>query len=660
MKCIPAITPGPPVLDAETFQRLLAAAHILQECNDRGGQKFKVGYPGLSDGTIAQNAPVQIAPLTPQAAEVPVPNRPQEQLIVQAGVEPLRPQSDGFIPLETTRQFSILAAQLEDLNHRVRRDSEWPRLPAALETEVPGYEVNADQVGVPFEQPKSGATQLVPLGDVPSRRSYLPHRIVRRGISQGKEFFWTTATTFAVAAVLFLLLGASIYPLSPFPVGVSPSSEVVPQQTPFHRTIATESSPTKSAEPLVLSDQPPARAANSGSSEKRVVKSNSRHSTFGNDAHLVAEENARVVSEIENRIRADRRLQMTRVQVRVSNGIVTLFGDVGSDAERVAAAQDAARIGGIEALVNNLQVITKPQGPTGTLQKPSASVAPILGGPVAESSKAEAISSSTSRGTMAHPTDSKVLGVSSNSSPVSTSATPFSEPEQITLPYGTVLAVRLTETLSSDLNQPGDTFLASLASPLVVGDRVIVPEGASIKGKIVDARNAKRFRGKSALVVEVTHLTYNGRTYELRSSQYSKQGASRNAYAAAAITGGAGVGAIIGTVLGRGKGAAIGAALGAAAGTGVQAVTKPASVELSAESVLSLQLETPLKVIRSSTLQRVQSAGPNFSQDSLSSDDRPVLKHRAGSPSPDTNTNTPGASPTSNKVSQRAAPPRHN
>jgi len=260
-----------------------------------------------------------------------------------------------------------------------------------------------------------------------------------------------------------------------------------------------------------------------------------------------------------------------------------------------------------------------------------------------------------------HPTDSKVLGMSSSSSPVSTSAPPpFIEPEQITLPYGTVLAVRLTETLSSDLNQRGDTFLASLASPIVVGDRVIVPEGASVKGKIVDARNAKLFRGKSALVVEVTHLTYNGRTYELRSSQYSKRGASRNAYAAAAITGGAGVGAIIGTVLGRGKGAAIGAALGAVAGTGVQAVTKPASVELSAESVLSLQLETPLKVIRSSTLQRVQSAGPDFSPGSLSSDDRPVLKHRAGSPLPDTNTNTTGASPTSDKSSQQAPSPRHN
>ncbi len=660
MKCIPIITRGRPVLDEETFQRLLAAAHILQECNDGERQKFMVGYPGRSGGTIAHNAPVQTAPLTPQAAEVPIPNRPQGQLIVKAGVEPLAPQSNGIISPETARPFRILASQLEALNHQVRRDSEWPRLPAALETEIPGYEVIADQTGARFEQPQSGSTQVVPLGDVPSGRSYWPHRIVRRRVSQGNEFFWTTATMFAVAAFLFLLLGASIHTLSPFPGGVSPSAEVVQQQTPFPRTITTESSPTKSAEPLVLSDQPPARAANSGSSEKRVVKSDSRHSTFGSEAHLVAEENARVASEIENRIRADRRLPMTRVQVRVSNGIVTLFGNVASDAERVAAAQDAGRIGGVEALVNKLQVITKPQSPT--LQKPSASVAPILGGPVAESSKAEAISSSASRGTMAntHSTNSKVLGASSSSSPVSTSATPFSETEQITLPYGTVLAVRLTETLSSDFNQRGDTFLANLASPIVIGDRVIVPEGASVKGKIVDARNAKRFRGKSTLVVEVTHLTYNGRTYELRSSQYSKQGASRNAYAAAATTGGAGVGAIIGTVLGRGKGAAIGATLGAVAGTGVQAVTKPASVELSAESVLSLPLETSLKVIRSSTLQRVQSAGPDFSQDSLSSDDRPVLKNRAGSPLPETNTNTPEASPTSNKGSQQAPPPRHN
>ena len=198
------------------------------------------------------------------------------------------------------------------------------------------------------------------------------------------------------------------------------------------------------------------------------------------------------------------------------------------------------------------------------------------------------------------------------------------------MPYGTVLAVRLTETLSSGLNQPGDTFLASLVSPIVVGDRVVIPAGAGVKGRIVAERNARRFSGRATLVIEVTQLAYNGRTYELHSSQYSQQGASRNTYAAAAITGGAGVGAIIGTVIGKGKGAAIGAVLGAAAGTGVQGVTKRAPAQLSAESTLSFRLETPL------TLQRGQSAGPDLSQGSFSSNDRPVLKQRSTSPLPDT------------------------
>jgi hypothetical protein len=116
----------------------------------------------------------------------------------------------------------------------------------------------------------------------------------------------------------------------------------------------------------------------------------------------------------------------------------------------------------------------------------------------------------------------------------------------------------------------------------------------------------------------------------LRSNQYSEQGASRNAYAAAAITGGTGVGAVIGTIVGRGRGAAIGAVVGAAAGTGVQAVTKRAPVQLRAESTLSFRLETPL------TLQPAQSVGTHSSQDSSSSD-RPVLKRRVGDLPPDTN-----------------------
>lgn len=78
--------------------------------------------------------------------------------------------------------------------------------------------------------------------------------------------------------------------------------------------------------------------------------------------------------------------------------------------------------------------------------------------------------------------------------------------------------------MSSDLNQPGDTFLASLAAPTVIGNKVIIPEGAGVMGKIVDARNAGHFSRRSALVIELTQLGDHGRTYELRSNQYSELG----------------------------------------------------------------------------------------------------------------------------------------
>ena len=231
----------------------------------------------------------------------------------------------------------------------------------------------------------------------------------------------------------------------------------------------------------------------------------------------------------------------------------------------------------------------------------------------------------------------RVWPVSASSVASSADAVPPVLPEQVTVPYGTELQVRLTESLTSELNEKGDTFLASLASPIVIGDRVVIPAEAGIEGKVVDVDSAGRFSGRPKLAVELTRLTYNGKTYALRSTQYSKQGASRNTRSLAAIGGGAGLGAIIGAIIGGGRGAAIGSVLGAGAGTGAQVASKIAPVKLPSESVLSFRLQGPLKVMPSSTLQRTQRAGPGSPQDPFSSDDdRPVLKRRPGSPPPET------------------------
>ena len=68
--------------------------------------------------------------------------------------------------------------------------------------------------------------------------------------------------------------------------------------------------------------------------------------------------------------------------------------------------------------------------------------------------------------------------------------------ERIDVPNGTELVVRLTESLSSEVNEKGDTFLASLASPIMIGDRVVIPADAGVEGKVVDVENAGRFSGR--------------------------------------------------------------------------------------------------------------------------------------------------------------------
>jgi hypothetical protein len=205
------------------------------------------------------------------------------------------------------------------------------------------------------------------------------------------------------------------------------------------------------------------------------------------------------------------------------------------------------------------------------------------------------------------------------------------------VPNGTELVVRLTESLSSDVNEKGDTFLASLSSPIMIEDRVVVPAEAGVEGKVIEVQSAGRFSGRPRLAIEMTRLTYNGKAYELRSTQYAKQGASRDTRSLAAIGGGAGAGAIIGAVLGGGRGAAIGSIIGAGVGTGAQATSKPSQIKLPAETVLSVRLQGPLTVEPASSLRNTHPAGSGSAQDPFSTDaDRPVLKRRPGSPPPET------------------------
>jgi hypothetical protein len=166
----------------------------------------------------------------------------------------------------------------------------------------------------------------------------------------------------------------------------------------------------------------------------------------------------------------------------------------------------------------------------------------------------------------------------------------------VTVPANSVVTIRTTDAIDSSTNHAGEVFKASLDAPMVVDGRVIVPAGADAYVKLVSASSAGRIAGRSELSLELASIVFQGRTYNVVSSDVKQSGASRGKRSAATIGGGAALGALIGAVAGGGKGAAIGAAVGGGAGTGVQVLTKGQQVKIPSETRLDFTLQQPLDI----------------------------------------------------------------
>src|SRR5450755_3373638 len=68
-------------------------------------------------------------------------------------------------------------------------------------------------------------------------------------------------------------------------------------------------------------------------------------------------DNSQVVSEVQNRMRADHQLMMGRFQVTGTNGVITLAGYVVSNHQRAAAVRDAWQVRGVKVVVDNILLV---------------------------------------------------------------------------------------------------------------------------------------------------------------------------------------------------------------------------------------------------------------------------------------------------------------
>src|ERR1019366_4680082 len=68
-------------------------------------------------------------------------------------------------------------------------------------------------------------------------------------------------------------------------------------------------------------------------------------------------------------------------------------------------------------------------------------------------------------------------------------------PSALTIKPGTFVTVRVEQELSSDRNQQGDVFNASLAQPIVVDGVVVAQRGQTVMGRVAEAMKAGRAQG---------------------------------------------------------------------------------------------------------------------------------------------------------------------
>jgi hypothetical protein len=168
--------------------------------------------------------------------------------------------------------------------------------------------------------------------------------------------------------------------------------------------------------------------------------------------------------------------------------------------------------------------------------------------------------------------------------------------EVTVIPSGTVIVVRLGETLSSKNSQAGQGFSATVAQPIEVGGKTVIEQGAAARGTVVDAKGMGHFKGGARLQVRLDSVTINGREHQVETTSVARSLKGKGKRSVGFIGGGAGAGALIGALAGGGKGAAIGAAAGAGAGTAGAAFTGNKDIVLQPETALTFRLTQPVEL----------------------------------------------------------------
>src|SRR5208283_2068119 len=182
----------------------------------------------------------------------------------------------------------------------------------------------------------------------------------------------------------------------------------------------------------------------------------------------------------------------------------------------------------------------------------------------------------------------------------------------LTIPAGTKVPLSLKQAISTKTAKDGDPVYAETAFPFVVNDRVVIPAGTYIQGRIERAQRGGHVKGRAEVLVHFTSMIYpNGYTVMLGGSVENTPGAAHTsmkdsegtirqdsdaAKKAKEAAGTATTGAVIGAITNGGKGAGIGAGIGGVAGLAIGMLSRGADVRLEPGTSIEMEIQREVTV----------------------------------------------------------------
>ena len=183
--------------------------------------------------------------------------------------------------------------------------------------------------------------------------------------------------------------------------------------------------------------------------------------------------------------------------------------------------------------------------------------------------------------------ESEVVGLFLSAG-VETAQEMASNPATATVPAGTRLVIRTTDTIDSNRHGAGHRFRGQLESAVSVDGVAVLPRGAIVHGRIVAAQQARRVAGSSQLSIEFTDVMLGDELFQIATEGLSAQTQNE----AGRTVGRTARGAALGALVDGSSGARTGARIGA----GASILTSGASINVPRGTILETRLRTPLTV----------------------------------------------------------------